>query len=111
MNRMFVRHKHMLSLRRGVLLLLFLLLLTPVLIPSLLAETGVELVWWTIDGGGGTSSGDGFTITGTIGQPDAGTASNGTYTLLGGFWPGPAVATEVPPPHNKNLYLPLVLKQ
>lgn len=44
--------------------------------------------WFTIDGGGGTSSGGSYTLSGTIGQPDAGTLSAGNYTLQGGFWPG-----------------------
>lgn len=46
--------------------------------------------WYTIDGGGGQSSGGGFTLTGTIGQPDAvfGGASGGTYGFVGGFWGG-----------------------
>lgn len=42
--------------------------------------------WSTIDGSGGTSSGGVFTVTGTIGQPDAGTLSGGGFTLSGGFW-------------------------
>ncbi len=44
--------------------------------------------WFTIDGGGGASSGGTYTLSGTIGQPDAGTLSGGSYTLEGGFWPG-----------------------
>ena len=42
--------------------------------------------WFSIDGGGGTSSGGIYTLSGTIGQPDAGTMSGGDYTLVGGFW-------------------------
>jgi hypothetical protein len=42
--------------------------------------------WFTIDGGGGTSTGAVFSISGTIGQPDAGHLSGGLYTLDGGFW-------------------------
>ena len=42
--------------------------------------------WFTIDGGGGTSSGGGYSLSGTIGQPDAGTMSGGSFTLVGGFW-------------------------
>ena len=46
--------------------------------------------WYTIDGGGGQSAGGVFTLTGTIGQPDAvfGGASGGTYGFVGGFWGG-----------------------
>ena len=42
--------------------------------------------WFTVDGGGGTSTDGVFAVSGTIGQPDAGTMSGGTYTLQGGFW-------------------------
>ena len=42
--------------------------------------------WFTIDGGGGTSTGGVFAISGTIGQPDAGVMSGGQYSLNGGFW-------------------------
>ena|SRR5438093_650841 len=44
--------------------------------------------WFTIDGGGGTSTGGPYTLSGTIGQPDAGNLSGGNFTLLGGFWSG-----------------------
>ena len=42
--------------------------------------------WHTIDGGGGTSTGGMFSVSGTIGQPDAGTMNGGNYSLAGGFW-------------------------
>jgi hypothetical protein len=42
--------------------------------------------WFTIDGGGGTSAGGGFTVSGTIGQPDAGAMSGGNFSVSGGFW-------------------------
>jgi hypothetical protein len=43
--------------------------------------------WSTIDGGGGTSTGGVYSVTGTIGQPDAsGPMTNGQYSLTGGFW-------------------------
>ncbi len=47
--------------------------------------------WSTIDGGGGTSTGGVYTVSGTIGQPDAGTMGGGQFTLAGGFWPGMVV--------------------
>jgi hypothetical protein len=52
------------------------------------AQAQYAIDWFTLDGGGGTSSGGNFTLTGTIGQPDAGTLNGGNYTLQGGFWPG-----------------------
>lgn len=51
--------------------------------------------WFTIDGGGGTSTGGVFSISGTIGQPDAGVMSGGQYSLNGGFW-GIVSAVQTP---------------
>ena len=48
-----------------------------------------EIPQYTIDGGGGTSSGGDYVLTGTIGQSDADSVmSGGDYILNGGFWPG-----------------------
>ncbi len=54
-----------------------------------------DLTWHTIDGGGGGSStGGGFELAGTIGQHDAGPVmTGGTFELRGGFWP----ASSLPP--------------
>ena len=52
------------------------------------ASGDYELGWNTIDGGGGTSSGGSYVLSGTIGQPDAAYSAGGQYELLGGFWPG-----------------------
>jgi hypothetical protein len=51
---------------------------------AVLAEYSVD--WWTVDGGGGTSTGGVYTVSGTVGQPDAGVMSGGNYSLRGGFW-------------------------
>jgi len=51
--------------------------------------------WFTIDGGGGTSTGGVYSVTGTVGQPDAGIMSGGNYTLHGGFW-GIVAAVQTP---------------
>ena len=42
--------------------------------------------WFTIDGGGGTSTGGVYSVSGTIGQPDAGKMIGGNYSIDGGFW-------------------------
>jgi hypothetical protein len=42
--------------------------------------------WFTVDGGGGNSTGGVFSVSGTVGQPDAGAMIGGIYTLQGGFW-------------------------
>lgn len=49
-----------------------------------------EITWYTIDAGGtNNASGGNFTLSGTIGQPDAGPVmSGGNFSLAGGFWPG-----------------------
>ena len=71
-----------------------------------LAANGYELAWWTVDGGGATfSTGGGYSLGGTTGQPDAGVLRGGEYTLGGGFWGGGALAT-----YDHGLYLPLVLR-
>jgi hypothetical protein len=51
----------------------------------------------TIDAGGGRSTGSNLQLIGTIGQPDAGLATGGTFELRGGFWAAatPAGATDV----------------
>lgn len=47
-----------------------------------------EITRSTIDGGGQTSAGGAFALSGTVGQADAGTipATGGGYALAGGFW-------------------------
>jgi hypothetical protein len=51
--------------------------------------------WSTIDGGGGTSTGGVYSVSGTIGQPDAGRMSGGNYSVDGGFW-GIVAAVQTP---------------
>lgn len=54
--------------------------------PAALAQFALD--WHTVDGGGGTSTGGTYSLSGTIGQPDAGVMSGGTFSLVGGFWGG-----------------------
>ena len=43
--------------------------------------------WFKIAGGGGTSTGGTYQVSGIIGQPDAsGALTGGSYSLTGGFW-------------------------
>ncbi len=55
---------------------------------AFLAHAQLSTSWFTIDGGGGTSSGGAFSLSGTIGQHDAGILAGGTFTLTAGFWVG-----------------------
>jgi len=53
---------------------------------SLFAQS-YSIDWYKISGGGGTSTGGTYQVSGTIGQPDAGSAmSGGQYSVTGGFW-------------------------
>jgi hypothetical protein len=60
----------------------------------------VTIDWFTMDGGGGTSTGGVYTIQGTIGQPDAGLMSGGSYSLVGGFW---SIASAIQTPGAPRL--------
>ena len=74
---------------------LALLTLLTLLLAASPGKAQFTIDWFTLDGGGGQSSGGPYTLAGTIGQPDAGAASGGGYTLQGGFWSG--VAAESAP--------------
>ncbi|MBE0543590.1 MAG: hypothetical protein IH623_19770 [Verrucomicrobia bacterium] len=76
-----------------LLLPLCLLISTLCFLLSAFAQFAID--WHTIDGGGGTSTGGVYSVTGTIGQPDAGAMSGGNYTLQGGFW-GVTAAVQTP---------------
>jgi hypothetical protein len=51
-------------------------------------QAQVAVPKYAIAGGGGTSSSiGGYAVTGTVGEPAAGTAlTGGTYSVVGGFW-------------------------
>jgi len=86
---------------RAAACLLMLLAAVPTLAQS---GGGYDLTWSTVDGGGGTfSTGEGYSLGGTAGQPDAGVLAGGGYTLAGGFWRGGALA-------KYKVYLPLVVQ-
>ena len=51
-------------------------------------SAGYEIVWQSIDAGGGTSSAGQYVLTATIGQPDAAWSKGGSFEILGGFLPG-----------------------
>lgn len=66
-----------------------------------LAGESFNIAWWTMDGGGGLSQGDTFSVNGTIGQSDAGIMVGEQYVLQSGFW----IAAN---PSNSLLFLPVV---
>jgi hypothetical protein len=64
-----------------------LLLFFGLLFASLGFAQSYSIDWYKIAGGGGTSTGATYQVTGTIGQPDASSAmSGGQYSVTGGFW-------------------------
>src|SRR6059036_3754082 len=67
-------------------------------IPFSVAAQQYKIDWFTIDGGGGTSSGGPYTLSGTIGQPDAGRLAGGSFVLEGGFWGGAFAVQQVGAP-------------
>jgi uncharacterized membrane protein len=87
----------------GLTLLLVLLVVTAALAE---ANTGYDIPWCTVDGGGGDSSSSGYSLSGTTGQADAnGQLSGGDYSLRGGFWVGAGGGGV-----EYDIYLPLVLR-
>lgn len=52
---------------------------------------------FTVDSGGGSSSGSGFSVSGTLGQPEAGPASaaGSGFSVAGGFWNRAAVTDRL----------------
>lgn len=66
---------------------------------------GYDLSWSSVDGGGATSSGGSYVLSGTIGQPDANLLTGGDYSLGGGFWGGGAWTA------GYKVYLPLVMRR
>jgi len=66
-------------------------------VPAVAQQYSID--WHTVDGGGGTSTGGVYSVSGTIGQPDASqqTMSGGPYSVTGGFWAIYAVQTPGAP--------------
>ncbi len=81
-------------------LILFCLLASGFSLPTLAQQYSVD--WYKIAGGGGTSTGGTYSVSGTIGQHDAGgPMSGGNYSLTGGFW---ALLSVVQMPGAPTLY-------
>lgn len=62
------------------------------LVVSAVLADDLAVDWYSIDGGGVMhSTGGGFVLSGTVGQPDAGVVmTGGEFELSGGFWAVPA---------------------
>jgi len=86
-------------------LLLLVMMVALMSVVGVSALTGYTLDWWSVDGGGEASSAGAYHVSGSIGQPEAGTtSSNGAYSVAGGFWGGEPAIVEY------RIYLPLVIR-
>ncbi len=78
-------------------------LLFVLLIPTISFAQSYTIDWYKVAGGGGTSTGGTYSVSGTIGQPDAsGPMTGGSYSLTGGFW---ALISVVQTPGLPNLII------
>ena len=76
------------------------------LVAATASAQNYNIDWFTIDGGGGTSTGGVYAVSGTIGQPDAsGPMAGGNYSLTGGFW---SLLAAVPTPGAPMLSITLI---
>jgi hypothetical protein len=67
--------------------LLLCLILLPLAFSLQVWGQSYSIDWYKIAAGGGTSTNGAYSVSGTIGQPDAGAAmTGGNYSVTGGFW-------------------------
>jgi hypothetical protein len=72
-------------MKTGFKIILMTLALTAIVLRAQAQTYSID--WYKVSGGGGTSTGGVYAVSGTIGQPDAGGAmTGGNYSLTGGFW-------------------------
>jgi hypothetical protein len=94
--------------KRWIVPIALVMMLALVVAGAALASSGgdYEIVRWTVDSGGTTlTTGGGYLLGGTAGQPDAGMWGSSGYALAGGFWGGGSF-----PAGGYDAYLPLVFK-
>ncbi len=90
-------------MKRKTILGLFLLILCLSVVGTAIAQvTSYQITWWSVDQGGAVAkTGDGYSLSGSMGQPDAGQAiSEGSYQINGGFWVIP---------ENNYIFLPQIM--
>jgi hypothetical protein len=76
---------NMRTLRAFKCFAVLLLRTSPLLLaPGALAQYSIS--WFSLDGGGGSSTGTTYVATGTVGQSDAGRMTGTNFTVEGGFW-------------------------
>ena len=81
----------------------FILFLSFLLAASAARAQQYSVDWYKVAGGGGTSTGGTYQVSGTIGQPDAsGAMSGGNFSVTGGFW---SLINVVQTPGTPNLLI------
>ncbi|HXD00538.1 MAG TPA: hypothetical protein VN048_14440 [Verrucomicrobiae bacterium] len=84
----------------GITLAVFSILVMPL---SAIHGQNYAIDWYKVAGGGGTSTGGPYSVSGTIGQHDAGgPMTGGNYALTGGFW---ALFSVAPTPGAPTLHI------
>jgi hypothetical protein len=80
------------------------LILLGIFLPSVILHAqSYSIDWYKIGGGGGTSTNGQYSLSGTIGQHDAGgPMSGGNFSLTGGFW---ALYSVIQTPGAPTLYI------
>jgi hypothetical protein len=87
--------------RRPSLPFIFLTLALAAALPLQAQQYSID--WYKVSGGGGTSTNGPYSVSGTIGQPDAGgPMTGGSYSLTGGFW---ALISVAQTPGAPTLYI------
>ena len=88
-------HRRFAQCHQGALALLLSMIITQ--LSTALAQN-YSIDWYKVAGGGGTSTNGQFSVTGSIGQPDAsGAMQGGNYSVTGGFWSLYAIQTPGAP--------------
>ena len=79
------------------------ILLLSLMVPVAGLAQQYSIDWYKVAGGGGTSTGGTYAVSGTIGQHDAGgPMTGGNYSLTGGFW---ALISVLQTPGAPALYI------
>ena len=81
-----MRNRSILKMKNSILTACLMIAGLLLALPQLQAQS-YSIGWYKIACGGAAAGGGQYSISGTIGQPDAGGAmSGGNYSLTGGFW-------------------------
>ena len=90
---------------RRVMIILALMGLFLITAVTMAGNNPFAINWWSVDGGGGTSTGGEYTVVGTIGQYDShSTVFGGDYALSDGFWQYGVSGGQY------QIYLPMIVR-